>query len=430
MNYIRENLEDNICKVTYSSKLRLLMEDAPYSHTICIGVWIKTGSANETIDNNGISHFVEHLLFKCYDPKLSNQAISFLEAVGGQINAFTEREYTCFSIRILEEDLAIALNFISNLLCNRRFLEGDIEQEKKVVLEEIQKKSYSVDELMLNKICKLAWGNNPLSFPIVGTKENVTNIRTADILNYLENFYTLDNIVISIVGKLKDTKGIIDTIGELFSPLERRVEERRSNQAIPIKSGIEYEYRNMNQAYLCLGFQGVGYRDQDNISTMSVLNALLNGGITGILPRIVKEEHGLAYSLTTHRWSYENNGLFAIYTCTNPHNLKQLYEVILQQLDILTRQTVDINLLNMAKKKVINDFYFNMEYMKFRMTRIAQAEMFIDTIQPVTEVVNNINEVSLEDVLSLSKNIFREDKMITSIIAPMKEEAIGHRTER
>lgn len=270
---------------------------------------------------------------------------------------------------------------------------------------------------MLNKTCNMLWKDHPLSLPIVGKLENINKITENDILEFLKEHYTLDNILISISGKVNNTDSVVSIIEESFNNLP--IESNRKENDIrntEINFETDYEYRNINQAYLCLGYKGFGYNDFKNVNNLSILNAILNGGLTSILPRMTKDELGLTYTLTTHRLSYANNGLFAIYTSTTPNNLDKLYHVIIKELDKISRNAIDDYSLDMAKNKVIGNFCFSMENLRFRMARMAQAEMY-NKFVPMQLVIEQINNIQNDDVLQLSKMIFNLDAMVVSIIA-------------
>ncbi len=419
MSFIIYPKNDTISKIVYSNGLTVVTESNPFLHTACVGVWIKTGSGSETRENNGISHFIEHLLFKGVDPMSGKPFITEIESRGGQINAFTDREFTCYYTKIMNDDIPIAIKVLGNMISNRDFSVKDFETEKKVVQEEIRKKKDSINDFILNTTCKLFWGSQSYGLPVVGNEATICALSQQITADFLESSYTLDNIVISIIGNMSSDL-LTEVIDRHFGGINKK--SKPTKQIVEDKTSARFfqSYQKINQSYLSIGFPGVGYDNSKKINASSVLNGVLSGGITGRLPNIIREEFGLAYSVVTQRMSYKTQGLFIINTCTCPEHFERLLDLIFQQLKIMRQKRLNNDEISQAKRKVITDYCFSIENLRYKMAHLAQSHIFFNRLLSSNEAINEIQEVSTEDVNQLVDEIFFTDKTVISAIGPFE----------
>lgn len=408
---------DEHCEIfTLGNGIRLVAENIPSMHTVSVGVWIKCGSALETAENNGISHFAEHMLLK-YEKSPSCVTFNELESRGGQLNAFTEREFSCFRARVLYEDAKIALKIIGRILSKKPTCQEGFETERLIVLEEIKNNRDSIDQFVLDKICNLYWAGSSLALPITGSESSVGKMTLDQIVDHVDKHYVNSKVIVSIVGKL-NVDEVIETVNANFIfPAGENEDTEEYLTGAPLQR-VHYEPKKTNQVYFGLGFPGAAYRDLKKVHVLSVLNAVLSGGFTGRFFDRITERLGLTYSITTNRISYLNEGLFIVYARTSLASFEKLVDAIIVELNLLKDGDIQGRNLDEAKNKVISNFYFNNEKLPFRMARLAQSQMYLPETPSTKDVVNLLREVTLDEIVTLATHIFDPSKMTLVAAGP------------
>jgi len=397
--------------------IRVVSEYIPYVKSVAVGIWVGAGSRFESEQHNGISHFLEHLFFKGTEKRSAKDIAESLDAVGGQLNAFTTKEYTCYYAKVLDEHLDLALDVLSDMFFNSKFSEKDILKEREVIIEEIKMYEDTPDEIIHDFFSQTIWEGHPLGKPVLGTEETISTFTRDDFLQFINTHYVPENIVIALAGKVEHKK-IIELLEKLFGEAKRGPVDKYpfppDNHSL-----IQNIYRDVSQVQICLGSPGLP-QDHPQIYPLYILNSVLGGGLSSRLVQEVREERGLAYSVYSYHSAFSDAGLFTFYAGTRPDNYEQVIQLILKEAFTIADQGITQKELVKAKKQLKGNLYLGLESVGSRMTRIGKSLLSLNRLITPEEVANKIDQVSLEEVQDLARNIFRQDKFTITTIGPIK----------
>lgn len=398
--------------------IRVVGEENDFVRTISIGIWIRNGSIDEDMTTNGISHFIEHMLFKGTQKRTARDIADEMSQVGGRINAFTAKEYMCYYAHVLDNHFDVALDVLSDMICHSKFCTDEIEKEKGVILEEIKMCEDSPEDIIMDVLENDVWQGHPLSYNILGTKENIKRFTREEILSYLEKHYVAENMVISVVGKI-----IFD---DVINMLENHFASIKSHQPFERITHTEYKQsfsvknKDIEQAHICLAFPGISY-DSEDIYKLSILNTILGGGINSRLFQTIREEKGLAYSIYSFPESYKYGGLFNVYAASSPDLIEEVLISILEELDKLNKKGFNEKELIMTKEQIKSNMIIGLESMNARMSNYGKSKLILDYVKSQDEIIENINAVTLDALISFSRDILDVNKMSVSIVGNTEE---------
>ncbi|MDF2532306.1 MAG: peptidase domain protein, partial [Clostridia bacterium] len=291
--------------------IRIVTEEIPYVNSVSVGIWVKVGSRNETSNINGVSHFIEHMLFKGTQKRNAKEIANSIDKIGGQLNAFTAKESTCYYAKVLDSHFDIALDVLADMFMNSNFAKEEIEKEKGVIMEEINMYEDSPEDLVHDLFSQGVWSGNPLGMSILGTEESLNALSRERIFEYYQSNYIPENIVISVVGNIKHevvVEKVEKQFGQLTSPAKKlTVIEKPSFDPIRITRNKETE-----QVHLCIGFEGVE-TDNESFYPLLTMNNIFGGAMSSRLFQNIREDKGLAYSVFSYPSSYQDCGLYSIY---------------------------------------------------------------------------------------------------------------------
>lgn len=406
-------------KELLSNGIRIVTEEIQYINSVSLGIWVNVGSRYENIENNGVSHFIEHMLFKGTEKRSAKEIANSIDKIGGQLNAFTSKECTCFYAKVLDTHFDIALDVLADMFFNSNFDTGDIEKEKGVVLEEINMYEDSPEDLVHDLFSQAVWASNPLGMPILGTSESLNSLSRDKILNYFKENYTPRNIVISVVGNFKH-KDAVSKIKEYFI----KTDDNRSNYAKKALPRFETEYILKNkvteQAHLCMGFKGLDIKSE-NFYPMLVMNNVLGGAMSSRLFQKIREDRGLAYSVFSYPSSFEDCGLFSIYAGTKPGNLKKVTELIMEEIRTVKKEGITEEELYDSKEQLKGSYILGLESTSGRMISIGKSELLQGRIYSPAEIIEKIDSVDMEHVNKIIQYIFDESNMGAAVIGSLKK---------
>lgn len=401
-------------KIKYlDNGLCVVGEENPYVRSVAVGIWIKNGSVDENESNSGISHFIEHMMFKGTEKRTARNIADEMSAIGGRINAFTGKEYMCYYAHTLDNHIDVALDVLSDMLLNSKFLTEDMEKEKGVILEEINMYEDSPEEIVHDLIQQEAWGNSSLGSNILGTKENINTFTRDDLIQYMKNYYIPDNIVISVVGKI-DFDEIFKKIEDRFSVLVNKKPIPRSNK-VNYKKCFVTKDKDIEQVHLCLGFPTIPY-DSENIYLLSIINTILGGGMNSKLFQAIREEKGLAYSIYSYAETYKSAGLLNIYAATNPSQIEEVIEHIIQEITLLIKEGISEEELNKTKEQIKSNLIIGFENMNSRMSSYGKYKLILNRIKSQDEMIEGINEVTADQLIDFAKETFDLNKMSVALV--------------
>lgn len=369
----------------------------------------------EKDEQAGISHLIEHMLFKGTERRTAEQIAQEIEGRGGHLNAFTSKETTCYYARVLSDDLDVALDVLSDMFLNSLFDSDELEKEKRVIQEEIRKYEDSPEELVHDLHSQNLWRGHPLGRPIIGTHESVGSFRREDCLNYLSERYVAGKTLVAIAGN-HDPDAARSTVERLLGGLERDFEmpEEPPARTPPTESLVE---REVEQVHFCIGGEGPNSYHEERYS-MAVLDALLGGSMSSRLFQVIREQRGLAYSIGSYKAAYREAGAFTIYGGTSKENFEEVRVLVRQELERLRTEDVPEEELERAKRLLIGSMVMALESTSNRMRRLASNELTYGREIPLEEVIAAVQGTTREDLRSLSERYLDPDSMSLTAIVP------------
>ncbi len=405
-------------KSTLPNGIRVVTEAIPYVKSATVGVWVGTGSRNEEDHNHGISHFIEHLMFKGTAKRSAKDIAETVDAVGGQLNAFTAKEYTCYYIKVLDNHLDLALDILSDMMLASRYAPEDITREREVVLEEVNMYEDSPDELVHDFYLDDVWPGHPLGRNILGTTEAIGRFDRGLVCEYYGNFYTPDNIVVAAAGNLTHAR-VEELATRFFGSMAGS--KRKMAAMPPVLTPVRRIHtRDSEQVHFCLGTESVP-QDSADIYVAHVLNNILGGGISSRLFQSIREERGLAYSIYSYLSNYSDCGLFTIYAGTRPANLEQVVELALQGVEELKNGGLSDAELSKTKEQLKGNLLLGLESSSSRMSRLGKMEITMGRYTTLDEVVAKIEKVSRADLQKMMDEIFVADRLSFAALGPVKD---------
>lgn len=401
-------------RYTLDNGLRVVMEHIPYVKSISIGIWVDAGSKHETPTNNGISHFIEHMLFKGTEKRSAKDIAEVIDGVGGQINAFTSKECTCYYTKVLDTHYNLALDLLSDMLFNSKFDPVEIEKERSVILEEINMYDDSPEDLVHDILSQTLFKNNSLGMPILGTKESLNNIDREMILEYMKGYYVANNAVLSIVGNFDEDR-ILETINDKFCNWHTNVKLSKFEDPIDYNFELVCKSKEIEQAHLCIGFKGFEL-NSENQYPLLVLNNILGGSMSSRLFQRIREDKGLAYSIYSYPSIYKNGGSLVIYAGTNPSQIKQVIEIIHDEIRDIMKNSLSEDEINKSKEQLKGNYILGLESTSSRMTSIGKSELLLNRIYSPKEILEKIDSVTSSDIKNIIENIFNLEESTITVV--------------
>jgi predicted Zn-dependent peptidase len=405
-----------IIRHTCNNGARIVLEKIPTVRSVAIGVWIGTGSRYETTELNGVSHFLEHMFFKGTKTRSAREIAESFDSIGGQVNAFTSKEYTCYYAKVLDTHSEFALNVLSDMFFNSTFDENELLKEKNVVYEEIKMYEDTPDDIVHDMLSQASFGNHPLAYPILGTEETLVNFNGDTLRKYMNEFYTPDNVVISVAGNVDEN--FIKSVEALFGTYDTKFDKPPVIKP-SFEAGKKIRKKDTEQAHLCLGFNGLQLGDEE-IYNLIVLNNIFGGSMSSRLFQEVREQRGLAYSVFSYHSAYRDCGTFNIYGGTAPNQLDEVFETIQHILDDLRENGVMEKEVSNSKEQIKGNLMLSLESTNSRMSRNGKHELLLSSHKSLDDIVDQIDSVSKEKVDQMIKRLF-SNSYSCSLISPSGE---------
>ncbi|GGB30696.1 insulinase family protein [Virgibacillus dakarensis] len=400
-------------KHTSENGLRIVLENIPAVRSVTIGIWVLTGSRNENEQNNGISHFLEHMFFKGTKTRSAKDIAEAFDAIGGQVNAFTSKEYTCFYAKVLDTHKELALDILADMFFNSAFDEEEMEREKKVVLEEIKMYEDTPDDIVHDLLARASYGDHPLGYPILGTEEHLKSFKPENLRNYIKARYTPENVVVSIAGNVNNT--FIEKVDHYFGSYQSEYKRAKVLKPTFIASSIERN-KETEQAHLCLGYDGLAV-DDENMYSLIIMNNVLGGSMSSRLFQDVREQQGLAYAVFSYHSSFQDNGLLTIYAGTGKTQLPLLQDTIRKTVDTLITDGLTDKELKNSKEQLKGNLVLGLESTNSRMSRNGKNELLLNRHRSLDEMIQEIDAVSHESIQAVIEHVFKQSTA-RALIAP------------
>lgn len=414
-------------KTVHPSGLRIVTEEIPSVRSAAFGIWVNVGSRDESPSVAGASHFLEHLLFKGTKTRTALDISSSIEAVGGEMNAFTSKEYTCFYARVIDVDLPLAIDVISDLITSSLGRPEDVDAERKVVLEEISMRDDDPSDLVHDLFAETFFGNTPVGRPILGTIESITEMSRNSIFNYYKRRYLPQDIVIAVAGNFKHQRVIDSVIRAMerdgFLGSAKSDFNMRSSAKVKRRGEkIGLIHRKTEQAHLFLGVDGVARDDQRRFA-MSVLSAALGGGMSSRLFQEIREKRGLAYSVYSYAQQFAGIGALGFYAGCNPSKATEVISLIREVLNDVAVNGLTHEELLRAQGAVKGSLVLSQEDTGSRMSRIGKSELVHGAIQGFDEILAEISKVSSSDIRELASEFLTKSPTL-AIVGPFNKESV------
>lgn len=389
-------------KTVLSNGLRVVTEKIPTGRSVSFGIWVKTGSRNETPGNNGISHFIEHMLFKGTDRFSAKEIAEQFDAVGGNVNAFTAKEYTCYYAKVLDEHLPIAVDVLADMFFRSQFDPEELSKEKNVILEEIAMCEDTPDDLVHDLMCAAAYGEHPLAYSILGLKERLQEMTPDDLRGYMQRRYTIENTVISVAGNIDD--GLIGLLEKHFGSFN--VHGADDTLTAPDFHGdLLFHRKKTEQNHICISLPGVESGGALQYP-MVLLNNAFGGGMSSRLFQEIREKRGLAYSVYSYHSSQADSGLFTVYAGTAPKQTKEVTELVKEMLYELAVKGISEDELRKGKEQMKGSLILSLESTSSRMNRIGKNELMLGRHDTLDDMIAKIAKVTMEDMNRLLDHMF------------------------
>jgi len=401
--------------------LRVVSEEIPHVRSVSIGVWVGSGSRVETAEVNGISHFIEHMLFKGTHKRSAREIAEAIDSVGGQLNAFTGKEYTCFYCKVLDEHFSLAVDILSDMLTNSTLEPTEIEREKGVVLEEIKMYLDSPDELVHDLLAQAMWGDAYLGRNIVGTVEAVSSLTRERILEHMAAYYTPANTVIAAVGHIEHSQVVQEVKAHFHMSPGQRPPAVASGTSHG--SRLEVQEKDTEQVHLCVGLPAYPI-DHPHLYSLHVLNTALGGATSSRLFQEIRENRGLAYSVYSYQSAYRDTGLLGIYIGMSPRVVEEVLELVLGELeDIRQHGLTDAEVIR-AREQLKGGLMLGLESTSSRMSRLGKSELTLNRILAPEEILRLIDEVTPETVHAVAQDVLKVEDCSLSAVGPAKPDQL------
>ncbi|MCS7280651.1 MAG: insulinase family protein [Desulfobacterota bacterium] len=392
-------------KTVLNNGLTVITESVPHFSTVSIGMWWKTGGRYENPQNNGISHFIEHMLFKGTEKRSAYEIAREIDAVGGTINAFTGKEYSCLYAKVLRKDVDLCLDILSDMYRHSLFSDEDIEKEKYVVTQEIRMIEDNPEEYIFDFFYANYFKNHGLGLPILGNKENVESFRRDILMEHFKMNYSPEKMVITASGRIEHEE-FLKKIETLFGSIENEEASIQIDDPVPkSQTTIDVFRKDLESLYILVGTEGVSQIDEKRY-ILYLLNAIFGGSMSSRLFQEIREKRGLVYSIYSYVNCYFDTGTFGVSTSTSPGDAHEVIKLIKKEILTLKEKGISESELRFAKEHIKGNLHISLENTEARMGRIAKNEIYFGRYIPVRETLRAIDKVTVRDVNELAREIF------------------------
>ena len=400
--------------------LTIIGEEIPYVKSISLGVWINAGSRIEDEEISGVSHFIEHMLFKGTKNRTSKQIASEIDNLGGQINAFTSKECTCYYVKLLNSHIDIGIDVLSDMILNSKFDKEDLDKERSVIIEELKMYEDSPEDLAYDLLTENIYKDDALGMNIIGTEESLKRLNREKLLEYFNKYYVPNNSVISISGNFNFNE-IINKIEEKFKNWKKRDVDIDIKKA-EFKSCFLSKNKDTEQVNLALSLEAVPLENDEEVYALAVINAVLGGSISSRLFQKIREEKGLVYSIYSSQSLYRKCGELGIFASMSNDHLKEVYESIIEEIKTMKKHYLTDIEIKESKEQLKGSYILGLESTSSRMMSIGRSLLLNNKVESTDDILKSIDNVDSEIVKIVIDKIFNLDKLGVCIVGRNVEE--------
>ncbi len=406
-------------KTVMPDGLRIISESIPTMRSISIGLWVDVGSRDEPRGIEGVSHFIEHMVFKGTTARNAQQIAAYLESVGGILNAFTSREQTCFYAKIIDEHLPRAVDVIADLVFNGVIDKDDIEKEKNIVIDEINEVNDTPSDLIHDIFAQTIFGKHPLGKPIMGSVDSVRGLTREKIIGYLKANYQPKRMIVAASGNLKHAELV--RLVKKYIPNRPNGELATPKREVPkLKTGFSVTYRKTNQTHICIGAPAIKFTHRGR-GPLLLLNSIMGGGMSSKLFQKIREEMGMAYTIFSYLDFFMDAGVIGVYLSTDRKKAPRAINTVLKEIEKFKEIKLPESEIQSAKEQLKGSLVLGLENTSNRMNRMAKHELLVNKYISVDETIAEINMITASQVRDLANRLFDRDKFSLAVLGPVNK---------
>lgn len=401
-------------RTVLNNGVRIITEELNHVRSVSVGFWFRAGSRHEASEQSGLSHLIEHMTFKGTSTRSAKEIAVAFDTIGGQVNAYTSKEYTCYFAKLLDQHFSKGVELLADMLLYSQYQPEMLEREKGVVLEEIKMYEDSPDELVHDLISQAVFDQHPLGRPILGSQETLTAFTRESLLEYRNQRYTPDNLVVAVVGNINHER-VVEEISKYFG--EWTGQGKQVVQELPFYHSNRLErIKEIEQAHICLGVKGIS-RIDDRKYALLILDNILGGGMSSRLFQELREERGLVYTTYTYHAAYHDTGVFGVYAGTSRENIPEVITIVQEQFSDILDNNLAIDELNRAKEQIKASLVLNLENTASRMGRLGKSELFGEKVKSPNELIELIDNITADAVVEIAREILTQEYS-TAMVLP------------
>lgn len=398
--------------------IKVVMEKIDHVRSITLGVVIKCGSINETEEINGISHFIEHMLFKGTKDMTAKQIAESIDNLGGHLNAFTGKENTCYYVNVLDEHIPIAIKVLGDMLSNSLFDEEDIEKEKKIIFEEINMYKDTPEDLVFELLNDIMFESEDLGLPILGNENSISSLSKDVLIEFYNKYYTANNMIISVAGKFNE-KEIMSMLNEYFDDFDLVNDNSQQQKEYKFANKIKGINKNIEQLNICLGLEGISLKSKD-LYAASLINSLFGGSMSSRLFQNIREEFGFVYAIDSSLISYNSCGTFNIYAGLNVKHFDRVAELINKEIEKIWNNSITKYELNKSKEQLKGNYILGTESTSSRMFENAKSMILQDMIETPKDILRKIDNIKMDDIYRTNSILFNKENLNIAYVGPIE----------
>ncbi|HXE98214.1 MAG TPA: pitrilysin family protein [Dongiaceae bacterium] len=396
-----------ITTTTLDNGVRIVTQNIAYMHTVTTGIWVANGTRHEASEDNGVAHFIEHMLFKGTKRRNAHQITREIDSMGGILNAFTGHEYVCYYAKVLAKFLPGAADLLADIFLNSTFPPDEIEKERKVILQEIKMRDDSPDEFIHDRFHQNFWRGQALGMPVLGSEETITALARSSILAHKNSRYRPQDIIIAAAGNVRHDE-LVTILSPLFSGLSSQWQPESGAPFPPAAKEVNLIEREMEQTLVCLGTRSLRYDHPDRYA-LFLLTTILGGGMSSRLFQEIREKRGLAYSVYSYILSNADSGALVVYAGTEKGHCREVIDIAQREMSRLVTEVVPQDELDSAREQLKGKTLMSLESSDSLMTRLAKNEIYLQRQQSIEDVLANYDAVSSSDLQRVSEELIRSE---------------------
>ncbi|MFA4967966.1 MAG: pitrilysin family protein, partial [Candidatus Margulisiibacteriota bacterium] len=411
----------NAKKTVLDNGLKILTETMPTVRSAAVGIMVGAGSGDELHDEEGLTHFIEHMAFKGTPKRSAFEIAEALDEVGGRFNAYTSKEQTMYYSIVLDKHLDVAVDVLSDIFLNPLIKTEDLNMEKGVILEEINMYEDTPDELIHDLFAETILHGHPLGKPTIGTKESVSGFERGSFVKYRDRLYRPDNVIVTAAGNLEHER-VVGLISQYFSKFSGKADKKTLPEP-KISGEIRVRNKKTEQVHLCLGVKGPSQTDEDRYA-FNLMEIIMGGSMSSRLFQEVREKRGLAYAVYATESPFRDFGVFYVYAGTEMKNVKQVIELILAEFTRMKKEGLTPKELDRAKEHLKGTMVLGMEATASRMSYIAKSQFYYNRVITIDEIFDKVDKINLDNIIQMANKYLKNEYLTLTIIGDLKESPV------